>query len=107
MGPDSSDRKPGADKDEEAFAKQNSKDRRLSFQFLRENSLGKLLLVRILMEPLRKYLAKQFERAGESWAMSQKARATQDDAKVQKLRIVETAEGVDDAFFLRQTRLLF
>jgi hypothetical protein len=39
----------------------NAKERQLAFEFLLRNSLGALVLIRIVMEPLRQYLGKQFQ----------------------------------------------
>ena len=59
LGPeDISERQPGPGGAEGAsWAAADAKERSLAFEFLRGNCLGHLTIARVLMEPLRQYLA--------------------------------------------------
>ena len=97
--------------DSAMWAKKNSLDRAMAFQFLHSNSLGWLVLIRMLMEPLRQYLAQQLMRAGAEWELGQRAEAaktTPDGAQRERyFRVGCEAEGVGDELLLGQLRLFF
>lgn len=57
-----------------AFAEENARRRRLGLQFCRQNPLGTLLVVRILLEPLRQYMSAQFQRASRHFEFTQRAK---------------------------------
>ena len=87
----------------DAAAKANAVERRLAMSFLRERPLGILLMIRILMEPLRRYLVSQFKRASESdrhqrEAIAASAMATHTQ-QLRMLPVVQVAEGADDVEF--------
>ena len=93
------------------FAAANARERRLALDFLRAGSLGALVLMRLLMEPLRQYLARQFERAGEDWDLAEQGKVAEAQRAgrryARKFRIVVVASGEDDRFFCEQLRLAF
>ena len=69
------------------------------------------MLIRILMEPLRIFLGKQFERAAETWTYKQRATlagALQAGTGYRRrFRVVDVAEGQDDTAFLAKLRVMF
>ena len=77
---------------------------------MRGPPLGKLVLIRVIMEPLRQYLAKQFERASDKMDHAEKCKQAKahhtGSPLVRRLRIVEVAEGNDDQDFARQLNIL-
>ena len=101
--------KPSNDADA-SWAQENAKNRRLGIAFVRDNPLGKLLVIRIVMEPLRRYLGKQFERASEAWSIHERRKCADANLRgvgyMKRYRIVEVAQGVDDDFFFHQLDLM-
>lgn len=93
------------------FAAANARERQLALQFLRGGCMGTLVLMRLLMEPLRQYLGKQFERAGEDWEQAEQAKLARAQMAGQsyqrQFRILHVASGEDDSFFSAQLRLVF
>ena len=93
------------------YARLNAIDRKQAMKFLLDGSLGSLMLIRWLMEPLRRHFVCQFARASESWPLRQKAalaKALKDGRpSTPKLRVVEAASGEEDSKFFEQIRLLF
>ena len=93
-------------------AEQNAKDRRKAMAFLAQRPLGYLVLLRLAMEPMRVYMGKQFDRAGDSWDKKQQALLAEAymagtlAAHKQVFRICQVAEGHDDRFFFRQLGML-
>ena len=94
----------------DVWAQENVKCRRLAMAFLQSRPLGHLVLARLLMEPLRQYMGKQFDRAAEhtTWA----ARADLADGRLSmpefllKSPVVQVALGRDDDFFKAQLSIL-
>ena len=89
---------------------QNAKDRKLALQFLRGNALGNLILARLLMEPLRVYLAAQFKLASGRWEQTERAKVAQALASGQTPRRLYRAQVVagseHNRQFLEQSGLL-
>jgi len=110
---------PGANPDQRSgpasvdtsWAKQNAKDRRMALDFLRKGTLGHLVLMRVIMEPMRQFLNAQFELASEDWAVRQRcmaAKACNEGRPVEpKYRIVEMLQGPISARFSTQLHLLW
>ena len=107
--------KPGGEgntkPEEPDWVQQNRMHRRQAMALISSNPLGNMMLIRLLMEPLRVYLGRQFERAGEAWDFAERARvaAAANEGKDYKrrFRIAEVAEGKDDEHFMAQLRMLF
>ena len=94
-----------------AAAAVNAKTRRLGLAWIVQNRFGHVVMIRLLMEPLRQYLAKQFRRAADAWDYSEKAKQasaclSSGDCR-RSFRIVSEAEGVEDECFLQSVRWLF
>ena len=72
-------------------------NRKLAMAWLRRGCLGPAVMLRILMEPLRQYLAAQFTRASAEWELEQQGRVAAAKAKgeqhTRKLRLVDVAKG--------------
>ena len=92
------------------WVRENVKHRKIAMAFLRGQPLALMILIRLLMEPLRQYMGKQFRRAADKWDFSQRAAmahaAEQGREHVRQLRVVQVAEGSDDRQFALQVRLL-
>ena len=92
---------PGA-ADQAAAA--NAKDRAMAMQFIKDQPLGHLFLMRIMMEPTRVYMRKQFDRASEEWEFRQEAEHAaalfQGRPRQAARRISSVASGEDDRAFL-------
>ena len=106
--------KPQPDDQQEkdlSWAQQNARHRRQSIEFLRLRPFAHMILMRWLMEPLRQYLSKQFDRASDKWErkqLSAVAKAVRDGrAPSRQYRITEVASGEDDKLFMRQVELMF
>ena len=93
------------------FAEQNSKDRSAAWKFMCNQPLGWMVLTRLLMEPLRHHLARQFLIASDAWDRKQQAiaaRAAMSGIPVARaFRVTEVASGrMQAAFFKRVYSLL-
>lgn len=89
----------------------NAKDRSAGMAFLQRRPLGQLVLIRLVMEPLRQYLTKQFSRASEEAQVLEKAKLASavkaGHEYFPKLRVLEVAQGGDDVHFMEVLRWLF
>ena len=85
----------------------NSRNRRGALNFLADNLLAWLVVIRLLMEPLRQLLNMQFARASEARAFAAKAAAAKacmaGDQTYSRFPVPEVASGVDGVKFLEQT----
>eukprot|EP00930_Biecheleria_cincta_P095370 TRINITY_DN87333_c0_g1_i1.p1 TRINITY_DN87333_c0_g1~~TRINITY_DN87333_c0_g1_i1.p1 ORF type:complete len:1612 (-),score=257.34 TRINITY_DN87333_c0_g1_i1:89-4207(-) len=99
-----------SDKDQN-WAKQNSADRSAGFSFIRNSPLAWLVLMRVLMEPLRQFLDRQFHRASSAWEQSQQARAASAAMRGEPVRrayrLSEIAAGRDNEHFFEQVKTAF
>ena len=78
--------------------------------FLRQEPLAHLVLMRLLMEPLRQYLGKQFKRAGDQWEREELGRIAAARAAGHEYhpnwRVLHIALGEDDRQFAIQLHIL-
>ena len=98
------DDKKGPEKDEwESQAEVNATNRQIAFSWTSSQPLGKLVLSRLIMEPLRQLLSEQFRVSGAEWAKQQEclvAKALEaglDATRARKYRIAVAASGEDEA----------
>ena len=87
------------------WAKQNAKSRNLAVKFVLSQPLGRLVLMRNVLEPLRQYMSKQFFRAGVDFEKAQRAKLIEalsrgeSGAGLRSYRVSEVAGGEDDRRF--------
>lgn len=85
------------------WAATNAKDRSSAMALLLRRPLGHFVLIRLVMEPLRQYMANQFRIASEGFGVEEKAKlakALQEGGSyAPKMRVLELAEGVADQRF--------
>lgn len=101
--------------DEEALCgpKANAARRGQALAWLNTAPFGRLVLQRLLMEPLRQLLGRQFEVAGADWEQSQACKAAQaaeeGEAKVasRDFRLTLAAQGEAERKCLEQAQLLW
>ena len=78
--------------------------------FLCGKPLTHLVMLRLLMEPLRVYMHKQFSRAADVWEYEQRANLAAAQSQgvhyVRKFRVTEVAKGDDDKRFVMKLELL-
>ena len=54
--------------EKDSFAAVNARNRQMAFAWISKRPLGKLVLARLVMEPLRHLLGSQFRVSGADWA---------------------------------------
>ena len=95
------------------WAKVNEKHRAEGVRFCNSNPLGRMLIIRILMEPMRRYMAAQFDMASDDWDVKESAKlaralaAGQSGVGARRYRLSEIAVGAADAIFFEQLRIVF
>lgn len=101
-----------ADGQEASAAQINTVHRRMAATWLESRPLGRLMLQRIIMEPLRQLQRRQFELAGDDWEQKQRLRALSaqnagtSSLQARDYRVCVAASGRDEAAFFSQLRLL-
>jgi len=92
------------EKDEkDSHAAVNAKNRQMAFAWTSSKPLGKLVLSRLVMEPLRQLLSEQFRVSGAEWAKQQEclvAKAFEDGsdpARARQYRLAIAASCKDEA----------
>lgn len=103
---------PQSTADPSAWAAVNAAHRREATQWVLSAPLPRLMLQRLVMEPLRRLLASQFEVAGESWDLEQLAKTAVAAARGEQTwdsreyRVCIAASCRDEQQFFDRLRLL-
>lgn len=93
------------------WAEVNAAHRRKSLAFWTGNPLGRIMMQRILLECLRRYLGQQFERASHNYDRKNEANVAaavqRGERPTRRYRLAEVADGSDDREFLARVGHLF
>lgn len=102
-----------ASKDQQqTWAEANAASRNTAVQWLLTKPLGKLILQRCVMEPLRVLLRKQFECASDDWEEAQRAKLLtsrpvgEGPCNFREYRVTRAASGQDEVDFFKALGLL-
>lgn len=99
--------------DEQAWAAVNATHRRIATEWVVTKPLPKLMLQRLVMEPLRQLMSSQFWAAGDDFDLQQLHRvlsaAAQGDHQwnVREYRVCIAALGIEEMRFFDQVRMLY
>lgn len=92
----------------------NAKNRRIAAEWLDNQPLDKMMLQRLVMEPLRQLLARQFQVASHEWELEQRGRLAEATMAGQptnfnnrEYRLCLAAEGDDEERFFERLQTLF
>ena len=90
----------------------NAKDRKAGLAFCKSRPLGKLILMRIVLEPLRNYLSEQFRLASADFDKKEEAKLAAaklrgSPAPNRRYRVTEIADGSIDERFCEALRFSF
>ena len=97
---------------QQSFAVVNAVRRKKGTKWISEDPLGLLIMQRYCLEPMRQYMAVQFERASEKWVKAQEAKmamaslAGNASWHSRQYRVAELASGEADVSFRAKSQLL-